>query len=216
MLSAWLLVGIGCLEAAPDDVRGVGMQTLPDPNTKGTVSVEETLARRRSVRAFRSDPLTAQQVSQLLWAAQGITQKRRGFRTAPSAGATYPLNTYLVTADGVFLYEPQRHALRLKRKGDIRKALCDAALSQPSVRQAPASIVFTAVYERTTNRYGARGRQYVHMEAGHAAENVHLQAVALGLGSVPVGAFDDDDVARLLSLGRNERPLYIIPVGRPH
>jgi len=185
------------------------------PSVKGTVSVEETLARRRSIRTFKSDRLTLDQISQLLWAAQGITERRRGLRTAPSAGATYPLTTYLVTDQGVFMYDPQKHALLPKRAGDVRPALAEAALGQSWVREAPASIVFAAIYERTTGRYGGRGQRYVHMEAGHAAENVHLQAVALGLGSVPLGAFDDENVAEVLGLGREERPLYIIPVGVP-
>jgi len=191
------------------------VQTLPAPRTKGTTSVEETLAQRRSVRRFEPDALTVGQISQLLWAAQGVTQERRGFRTAPSAGATYPLETYLVTADGVFKYAPARHALVPRKREDVRPALAAAALGQPFVRTAPASVVFAAVYERTTRRYGGRGERFVHMEIGHAAENIHLQAVALGLGSVPVGTFDDDAVARVLGLGKDERPLYIIPIGIP-
>jgi len=213
---AFLLFAAGCLaETGALPEKGQTMQTLPMPSVKGTVSVEETLARRRSIRTFKSDRLTLDQISQLLWAAQGITERRRGLRTAPSAGATYPLTTYLVTDQGVFMYDPQKHALLPKRAGDVRPALAEAALGQSWVREAPASIVFAAIYERTTGRYGGRGQRYVHMEAGHAAENVHLQAVALGLGSVPLGAFDDENVAEVLGLGREERPLYIIPVGVP-
>jgi len=215
MLLVSLLGGAGCSEAdAPvgkDDV----MQTLPPPTMKGTVSVEETLAKRRSIRAFKADPLTRGQVSQILWAAQGITEKRGGLRTAPSAGATYPLATYLVTAEGVFLYDAEQHALVPRRREDVRSALAAAALGQSSVREAPASVVFAAIYERTTGRYGSRGHRYVHMEAGHAAQNVHLQAVALGLVSVPLGAFDDERVAEVLGLGREEHALYIIPMGLP-
>ena len=215
MLVASLLLTAGCSEADVPARKDYTMQTLPPPTTKGTVSVEETLAKRRSIRAFKPERLTPGHISQLLWAAQGITEKRRGGRTTPSAGATYPLTTYLVTDQGVFLYDPEKHALVPKREGDVRSALAAAALGQAWVRESPASIVFAAIYARTTGRYGSRGQQYVHMEVGHAAENVHLQAVALGLGSAPVGAFDDESVARLLDLSHDERPLYIIPVGVP-
>jgi len=192
------------------------MQTLPPPRTAGTVSVEEALAKRRSIRAFEPTPLSPEQVSQLLWAAQGITGKRHGFRAAPSAGATYPLVTCLVTDQGVFRYDPHNHALEPKQHGDVRPGLAVAALGQPFVRTAPVSIVLAAIYARTTERYGPRGERYVHMDTGHAAENVHLQAVALGLGSVAVGAFDDKGVSEVLDLTDEERPLYILPVGVPH
>jgi SagB-type dehydrogenase family enzyme len=191
------------------------VKKLPEPQTRGNVSLEETLARRRSVRAFHSRRLTEREIAQLLWAAQGVTEKQRGFRTAPSAGATFPLETYLVTSDGVWRYLPNEHALETIETQDVRKNLADAAWGQGCVRSAPAVLVFAAAPERTTARYGQRGEMYIHMEAGHAAQNIHLQAVALGLGSVPVGAFDDDKAAQALHLPRGERPLYLIPVGEP-
>jgi SagB-type dehydrogenase family enzyme len=190
------------------------MKSLPQPRSKGPLSVEEAIAGRRSVRSYAPQGLTDEELSQLLWAAQGITERRQGLRAAPSAGATYPLETYVVTAEGVFHYEPAGHALRATRAGDVRTKLAAAALGQEFVRRAPVTIVLAAVPERTTRRYGRRGLTYVHMEAGHAAQNMHLQAVALGLGSVPVGAFDDDAVTEVLGLPPAQIPLYLIPVGR--
>jgi len=191
------------------------MRTLPEPETDGAGSIEHVLKERRSVRDFGDGKLTDGQLSQLLWAAQGITAPGRGYRTAPSAGATYPLETYAVTAAGVFHYLPEKHALQEIRRGDLRAELSGAALGQSSVAKAPVTIVFAAVPKRTTGRYGERGIRYIHMEAGHAAQNVHLQAVALGLGSVPVGAFDDEEVRGILEIDPGQQVLYLIPVGVP-
>lgn len=192
---------------------------LPEPRYDSSISIEETLLQRRSVRDYTDEPLTLQEVSQLLWAAQGITDPG-GVRTAPSAGATYPLETYLVVGDvenlteGVYRYESAEHKLVKATDGDWRVELTSAALGQSWVMEGAVSIVFTAIYERTTRRYGDRGIRYVHMEVGHAAQNVYLQAVALGLGTVVIGAFYDDQVAEILKLPQNEHPLYIMPVGR--
>jgi SagB-type dehydrogenase family enzyme len=196
--------------------RGVGeREPLPQPSAEGNVSIEEALRRRVSVRNFTPQNLTREQIARLLWAAQGINRPGTRFRTAPSAGATYPLETYAVTPEGIYRYIPGEHSTELVREGDHRRELAGAALGQTSVSQAPLSIIFTAVYERTTNRYGNRGIMYVHMEAGHAAQNIHLQGAAMGLGSVPIGAFDPDRVAGIIRSGENEIPIYIIPVGFP-
>ncbi len=189
-----------------------GELSLPPPRKKSAVSVEEAIGRRRSVRDFSSEPVGLQEISQLLWAAQGITCAE-GLRAAPSAGACYPLELYLVCRDGMFRYEPKKHSIVKVRDGDARRALADAAHTQVFVAQAPISLVFAAVYRRTTSRYGDRGIRYVHIDIGHAAENVHLQAEALGLASVPVGAFDDVAVARVLGLPAEHQPVYIIPIG---
>lgn len=192
---------------------------LPEPQYDSDVSIEQSLLNRRSIRSYTGEPLTLQEVSQLLWAAQGITDPR-GFRTAPSAGALYPLEVYLVAGDvedltsGVYRYEPDDHQLARIIDGDKRAKLADAALAQPWVKEGAISIVFAAVYERTTSKYGDRGVRYVHMEAGHAAQNLCLQATAMGLGAVTVGAFHDEQVSKLLNLPQDEKPLYIIPVGR--
>lgn len=192
---------------------------LPPPRMTGDLSVEQALARRRSVREFKDALLTLGDVAQLLWAAQGITDAE-GHRTAPSAGATYPLELYLVAgrvedlAPGVYHYRPADHALEQLADGDVRQALMAAALDQPCVGNGAAHLVFAAVYERTTDRYGERGTRYVHMDVGHAGQNVHLQAEALGLGTVVVAAFDDARVHAVLGLPIGEEPLYIMPVGR--
>lgn len=192
---------------------------LPEPQYDSDVSIEQSFLNRRSIRSYTGEPLTLREVSQLLWVAQGITDPR-GFRTAPSAGALYPLEVYLVAGDvedltsGVYRYEPDDHQLARIIDGDKRAELADAALAQPCVKEGAISIVFAAVYERTTVKYGERGIRYVHMEAGHAGQNLCLQATAMGLGVVTVGAFHDEQVSKLLNLPQDEKPLYIIPVGR--
>jgi SagB-type dehydrogenase family enzyme len=192
---------------------------LPDPQYEGPFSVESTLLRRRSVRRYMEKPLTLAEISQLLWAAQGVTHDR-GYRTAPSAGALYPLEVYVIAgnvtglAAGVYRYMADQHALLQTVKGDKRAQLCRAALNQTSIKNAPAVIVFCAVYQRVTIKYGRRGIRYVFMEVGHSAQNVCLQAVSLGLGTVTIGAFADDRVTRIINCRENEDPLYIMPVGK--
>lgn len=196
-----------------------GTVSLPAPAVAGNTSLEQLLHRRRSVRDYRDAALDLAQIGQLLWAAQGITHPD-GLRTAPSAGALYPLDLYLVAgrvegmSAGVYHYDPTRHQLRLMASGDQRKAVAQAALGQSWMNNAAAVVAFTAVFARTNRKYGARGERYVHLEAGHAAENLFLQAEALGLGSVIVGAFDDAAVARVLQLPREAQPLILMPVGR--
>jgi SagB-type dehydrogenase family enzyme len=180
------------------------------------VSIEEALARRRSVREFDDAALSDAEHGQLLWAAQGITHRTMGLRTAPSAGALYPLEVYLVTKEGVFHYEPRAHQLTKTMSADTRNALSNAALQQESVGDAPSILVLAGVYERTAKKYGpARAERYVYFEAGHAAQNVLLQAIALDLAAVPIGAFQDDEVRQVLALPRAQRPLYLVPLGRP-
>lgn len=192
---------------------------LPDPLNESTTSIEKALLKRRSVRSYKDSPLRLSEVSQLLWAAQGITSPR-GLRTAPSAGALYPLEVYVVAGnvdglpEGVYHYRPDNHEVALVVTGDKRGELCQAALGQTSVKNAPAVIVFSAVYERTSMKYGERGTQYVHMEIGHAAQNVFLQAVSLEMGTVVIGAFYDDAVREVMKMTEREQPLYIMPVGR--
>lgn len=191
--------------------------SLPAPPAAGAMSLEEALAHRCSVREFASGALTLAEVSRLAWAAQGAT-KPEG-RTAPSAGATYPLEVYLAVGEveglaaGVYHYRPGLHRLETVADGDIRRPLAAAALDQQWVRRAAMVVVIAAAFERTTTRYGKRGERYVHMEAGHAAQNLLLEAAAMGLGATPVGAFSDAEVSRLLHLSGGETPLYLIPVG---
>lgn len=211
--------GVVTTSPAPS-VSGVGV-SLPPPRTVGEMSLEQALAERRSVRDFAAGSLTIQQVAQLLWAAQGVSDPVGGRRTAPSAGALYPLEVYVVVGRvsgllaGVYRYVPGSHSLERVRAGPVAASLAEAALSQQVIARAPLTLVVTADFSRTTGKYGERGRRYVALEAGHAAQNVCLQAVALGLGSVPIGAFVDDSAARVLGLPPAETLLYLLPVGRP-
>jgi SagB-type dehydrogenase family enzyme len=188
-------------------------RALPEPRRVGEISLEEALERRRSVRAFADTPLTEAEIGQLLWAAQGVTDDA-GHRTAPSAGALYPLELYVGTPDGLFHYDPALHGLTLHAPGDPRPAMQEAGLYQDALGDAPAIFAIAAVQKRTAVKYGARAPRYVHMEAGHAGQNILLEAVALGLAAVPMGAFDDARLSEALALPEDQRPLYLIPVGR--
>ena len=190
---------------------------LPRPDLEGKVTLDHALAHRRSVREYAKGALTLAEVSQLLWAAHGVTGAG-GRRTVPSAGALYPLEILLVAGEvtglpaGVYRYDPERHALHAMAAGDLRRRLAGAALEQSSVGTAPAVIAVTAVMQRTAVKYHERAPRYVHMEAGAVAQSVSLEATALGLGTVLVGAFDDAAVAGVL--GIDEEPLLLLPVGR--
>jgi SagB-type dehydrogenase family enzyme len=193
---------------------------LPKPRYKSAVSVEEAILKRRSVRNYIDKSLKIEDISQLLWSAQGITDERRKFRAAPSAGALFPLEVFLVVGnvssleDGIYRYDPFNHAITKLIEGDYRNDLSLAALGQSCVKNGAISIVFAGVYDRITKKYGERGIVYTYMEAGHAAQNVYLQAEALGLGTVVVGAFMDDKVKKVIGMKEKETPLYILPVGK--
>lgn len=191
---------------------------LPNPVFSSKTSIEESLKKRRSIRSYKNIPLTLQEVSQLLWAAQGITSDNK-FRTAPSAGALYPLELYLVAGNieklspGIYHYIPTKNTLQKLTEGDVRIQLAKASMEQDSVKLGAADIVITAVFSRTTKKYGNRGDRFVLMEAGHAAQNIYLQAVSLNVGTVSIGAFDDSQVKNILNL-KEEEPLYILPIGK--
>ncbi|MFC1589149.1 SagB/ThcOx family dehydrogenase [Pseudomonadota bacterium] len=192
---------------------------LPNPRTMGEQSVEMLFKQRRSVRSYQKSPLNLAEVGQLLWSAQGVSDVQ-GLRTAPSAGALYPLKIFVVIGDvnelsaGIYQYNPEEHSLLKTANGDLRKSLQKAALSQSCIGDAAVIFVFTAIYQRTTWKYGKRGVRYVHMEVGHAGQNLFLQAEGLGLGTVVVGAFDDDEVREVLNLDTDLQPLSLMPVGR--
>lgn len=194
--------------------------SLPPPKTSSQVSLEETISKRRSRRNFTDQSLTLKQISQILWVAQGITNKEKGFRSAPSAGALYPLEIYLVVAEngvrdlavGVYHFNPQEFNLKRLLVDDLCQDLAAAALGQTAISQAPVNLVIVAIYERTTQKYGDRGKHYVHMEVGHVGQNIYLQAEALGLGTVTIGAFNNEQVKQVLELTKEE-PLYIMPLG---
>lgn len=207
---------------------------LPAPSHDSQFSLEKAIKMRRSVREYKDSPLSLTEISQILWAAQGFTRERKepparwnpkyewqgGLRTAPSAGALYPMEIYLLAGKveglpgGLYKYIPKNHALSILAGADKRKALCQAALGQPQVEKAPAVILMAGVYERTSYKYGQRAERYVHMEAGSVAENVYLQATALGIGTVLIGAFNDDEVKKVMKLPADESPLIIMPMGK--
>jgi len=203
---------------------------LPSPQLKGKVSLEETILRRRAVRRYRREPLDLSQLSQILWSAQGITGARE-FRAAPSAGATYPLEIFVFVGKqgviaseakqapeelqaGIYHYEADSHSLILHKPADLRLDLARATLDQEFIIDAPVDIVICALYHRTSYRYGRRGERYVHIEVGHVGENIHLQAVALGLATVEVGAFHDEEVREVLGVEEQIKPLYVMPLGK--
>jgi SagB-type dehydrogenase family enzyme len=210
---------VGPPSGAPEGASAEAI-ALPEPVLKGQYSLEECLKKRRSVRAYSQAYLTLAEVSQLLWAAQGRTDGSGG-RSVPSAGALYPLEVYLAAARvenlaaGVYRYRPADHSLLLVRQGNRMDELAAAALNQPAIKNAAVSLVIAAVYERTTQKYGERGNRYAILEAGHAAQNFCLQAVALDLGAVTIGAFEDERVKSAVALGSSESPLYILPAGHP-
>ena len=193
---------------------------LPAPNSQGSVSVEQALKSRRTVRRFAGKNLTPNQLSQVLWAAYGVTDSR-GLRSAPSAGALYPLDLYVVVGDrqvsglaaGVYHYLPEKQALEFKKAGDLRPAVARASLSQAWMAEAPVMLVITGEYRRCQVKYGDRGVRYTHMESGHVGQNIFLQAEALGLGAGIVGAFENAAVSQTLGLPPAHDPLIIMPVG---
>lgn len=186
--------------------------TLAKLDKEGSMPLERAIAARRSRRDFLPKPLTLEQIGQLTWAAQGL-DAHSSYRSTPSAGATYPLELFAVTSDGFFQYLPAKHALEKLTNQDLRAALASAAWGQGFIKAAPLTLVLAAQFSRTTGRYGQRGIRYVYMEAGHAAQNIHLQAEALGLGSVAVGAFDDASVSKVLTLPDYLEPLYLVVIG---
>jgi SagB-type dehydrogenase family enzyme len=192
---------------------------LPEPVLDGAISVEKALAARRSVRHYAALPLMLTELSQLLWAAQGLPGPS-GLRTAPSAGALYPLEIYIAAGNvtgltsGIYKYNGRNHVLLKTGDGDIREKLFDAGLRQGSIKDAPVVLTICAVYERITTKYGERGIRYTDMEAGHAAQNIYLQAESLGLGTVAIGAFRDSKVSKIVNLATTEHPLYLIPIGK--
>lgn len=204
--------GGGIVASDANEAKRIG---LPKVVVEGEVTIEEALRTRRSVREFKNEALDIEIISKLLWAAQGMTEEKYGLRTAPSAGATYPLELYVATGEYLARYNPAEHDLTVTLEGDVRAALARAALGQQWVEKAPAVFAFAAVVSRTAARYGDRAERYVKIEVGLASENLMLQAVALGLGSVAVGAYDDEKLKDVLQLPEEQEVFLIVPVGRP-
>jgi len=234
--SIFAALGIAQEPAKEGAKQSVGAEVipLPAPRHESGTSIERAINLRRSIRAFADAPLSIPEISQLLWAAQGFTQERKepprmwnpkyewqgGYRTAPSAGALYPMEIYLLAgnveglAKGVYKYVPKNHSLKKIAGVDKRAELSAAALKQPSIEKAAAVVVMAGVYERASFKYGERAERYVHIEVGSIAENVYLQGVALGIGTVVIGAFADKDVKNVLQLPEDESPLAIMPLGK--
>lgn len=206
-------------DTAPPMATGDGNQTgeplelvdLPEVRTTSEISIEAALANRQSVRTYTEQVPTLEELGQLLWATQGINRPETGQRTTPSAGALYPLELYALTPEGVYHYVPEGHRLELLSREDVRSRVP----AQDFVREAPMIVVITAVFVRTEVRYGDRAERYVHLEAGHAAQGLLLQAVAMGLGATPVGSFEDEELQDLIDVPNDHAPLYVIPVGVP-
>ncbi|MBU2592520.1 SagB/ThcOx family dehydrogenase [Patescibacteria group bacterium] len=229
-----VLIGLCVLSRLPKFQKGnkVAMSTpqaphkniidLPQPELKGKMSLEEVIFKRRSRREYTQESLTLAQVSQILWSGQGITDEKTGFRSSPSAGALYPLDIYLVVGrngvedlpEGVYHFLPQGQKLEKISTEDLRESLTKASLNQSFIAQAPMVLVITGEYERTMVKYGERGRQYVHQEAGHTAQNIYLQVESLGLGTVTIGAFNEEEIINILDLPSTHHPLYVMPVGQ--
>ncbi|WP_318570904.1 SagB/ThcOx family dehydrogenase [Salinigranum marinum] len=226
LLSAVINVAVGAVRLVRTDGGGgwqaSGSVPLPSPDLTGDVSVEDAIANRRSRREYDDRALDRRELGQLLWATQGVTDRVAGYRAAPSAGARYPLEVYVVVGTpgveglerGVYRYRPPMHELVRGRTGDVQRELRAASVDQEFVEAAAVDVVICAADQRTTAKYGPRGeRRYVPMEAGHAGQNLYLQAETLGLATVSVGAFDDERVRGIIGAPVGQRPLYVFPVG---
>lgn len=195
---------------------------LPAPNKKSGIPVSEAIENRKSIRHYSNEPLSLNEISQLLWSAGGVTCDglTGPSRSYPSAGACHPLEIYIIVGNvtglenGFYHYNWDTNTLQLKSRGDKRRTLSQAAWSQPMIVRAPISIIFTGIFPRTTKKYGDRGERYIYMDTGHAGQNIYLQATSMGLGTVAIGAFQDDKVSQVLNLPKEEKPLYIMPVGK--
>lgn len=197
--------------------NGERVYELPAPSLEGSMSVEEAIQARRSIREFKDAPLTAEIVGQMLWASYGITLPARRFRSVPSAGATFPSEIFLLVRDvediekGIYHYKPLNHSIVQIKKGDFSQELQRMCLNQGWVGKAQCNIIISAEFQRTMGHYGQRGEMYVHQESGHIGQNIYLQAEALGLGTVAIGAFNEEQVKELLET--EYRPIYIFPIG---
>jgi SagB-type dehydrogenase family enzyme len=192
---------------------------LPEPKTTGSISVEETLLKRRSVREYLSEHLSLAEISQLLWSAYGITSEE-GFRTAPSAGALFPLKIYLAAVNinkleqGFYLYDSKTHTLELRKTGDYAEPLTAGTFFQDYIGEAAAILIISADYTGPNEKYGDQGKKFTWMDLGHLGQNVHLQAVSLDIGTVAVAAVRPDEIEKLLDLPGGEEVLYLMPLGK--
>jgi SagB-type dehydrogenase family enzyme len=224
MCSFWSLIMVmGILMVVQSGGLAAEAIKLPQPNTTGGMALAEALKNRRTVRHFASRSLDLVQISQLLWEGDGASDTR-GLRTSPSAGATYPLDLYLVVGErgvtdlpaGLYHYDVASHALMPLSKGNLHSPVARACLRQAWMAEAPVMVVITGEYRRCTKRYGQRGIRYTDIEAGNVSQNLFLAAEALGLGAGIVGAFDDKALAQALNLPPAHEPLLVMPLGYKH
>jgi len=188
---------------------------LPEPDLNGSISLEQAIKNRRSIVQFTAEPLKINQISQLCWSAQGITDPNKGLRAAPSAGNLYPMQLYVVLSDGLYLYSPQGHSLEKQINGDIRPMLSTAAFGQQVVQNSPCTFIISGSVRKLEAKYRGRGEKLIYLETGHIAQNIHLQAVSLGLGSVPIGVFDPKSAAAICKLTEDLEVLYLVSTGIP-
>ncbi|MCD4830674.1 MAG: DJ-1/PfpI family protein [Anaerohalosphaeraceae bacterium] len=215
LLAILLAVAISTHSLARESSSIMNTIKLPPPDTIGQITLEQALNHRRSIREFKAEPIRLEQLSQLLWAAQGITDANSGYRTAPSAGAVYPINLYVALTDGLYSYNPQEHTLTKKIARDIKTMLYTASYRQETVKNAPCIIIIAGQPRKIEVKYRNKGLSLTTLEAGHIAQNILLQSVTIGLGSVPVGAFDPKTVKRICKFSESEKPLYFICTGTP-
>jgi SagB-type dehydrogenase family enzyme len=197
---------------AQNELKVVGIIKLPAPKLDGPVSLEKALATRRSIRQFTDEKFTNEQIGQLAWAGQGITEKTRGLRTAPSARASYPITLYLATHSGLYKYIPENHALQVEGSTDVRQKL---AGRQNSIAKSGCTFVIASKVKNTTAKYGDRADKWALLEAGHIAQNILLEATSMGLGGVPIGGYDPNEVGKICNLPADMEPVYLIAVGVP-
>lgn len=208
-------------ETTPNALAALPELELSEPLVGSDFTLETAMLGRRSVREYREEPIGEQDLSRLLWSLQGVSDESRGFRTVPSAGALYPLSVYVIAerVDGLppggYRYDPDSHSLTMVFEESHAEAVYEAALSQAPVSQAAALFLIAADYGITEERYGDRAERYVHLEAGHAGQNLSLMAVACDLSTVPIGAFDDEAIGEAFGLMEDQIPLYLFPVGVP-
>lgn len=207
-------------------VRGLGLMvrtletiTLPPACRKGKRSLEECLSMRRTVREFSEAPLSVAEAGQLMWAAQGITSPEKQ-RTAPSAARLYPLDVYVVAGNmefpaGIYRYLPERHQLLPLQDGDKRPALCKAAPQREFLPDVPMVVVITGTRKRTAQKFPDDAMRFMCLEAGHVMQNILLEATALGLICVPMGAFSAEEARKALKPAAGEDPLYMTAIGKP-
>ena len=203
----------------------ISITSLPSPVLTGNISVEEAIQNRRSVRTFSNESITIGNLSQILWAAQGITDNQSSLRAAPSAGQVYPLEIYIIIGNngvsglenGVYHYVPSNNTLEKLLNGDLRSDLSGIANGQPWVKQAPIDILITGNYLKMVDKYGDKdlSTRFVDLEAGHVGENIYLESESLGLVTVSLGSFNEKQLVQLLNIPNNETPIYIFPVGHP-